>query len=141
MSEDSRKLTTDKKRWMAITKGDQDVARNYLAEMGYKLASNEKLDPVDSWRLGWALVRFTGDPAAFLWFSRRGPRSKKIEEKVNVWEKVKEQQAGLKEGEVSQLEAFASVAEELGFTEFKVKSNYEEIENYLRDRRMPSDLP
>ena len=130
MSEDSRKLTTDKKRWMALTNAAQDVARNYLAEMGYKLASNEKLDPVDSWRLGWALVRFTGNPAAFLWFPRPGPQSKKTEEKVNVWEKVKEQQA---EGEVSQLEAFASVAEELGFTEAKVKSNYEEIESYLRD--------
>jgi hypothetical protein len=120
--------------WMAVKKGDKDVAGKYLKRLGYELFMGEVLDRTDRLRLGWALMQLKSDPVAFFGYARSGPSSTKTPEKLEVWTEVRIEKERLREVGETQVDAFANIAEKLNFSPDKVKKDYEEVQNFIKQQ-------
>lgn len=126
------KITPTDADWIAVHKGDKDKARELMQTMAVSLLFGHEMSRSERLRLGFALIRFDGDPVAFFGHGRKGPSASKVAEQLEVWDAVKQRKKAFREEGKGQLDVYEDVAKKLNMKERTVRDWYEEIEAHVK---------
>ena len=123
MREENKKtiLTDSEKNWIAIKKGDRNIAKKMIEHLAGTLLIDGGLTRTERHRLASAMLYHAGEPEVFFGFGRTGLKATKAMEKISIWQAVTDRKKRLKSEGEKVVDAIADVANDLGYSGTKVK--------------------
>ena len=138
MSEENKKtiLTDSEKNWIAIKKGDRNIAKKMIEHLAGTLLIDGELTRTERHRLASAMLYHAGDPEVFFVFGRTGLKATKAMEKISIWQAVTDRKKRLKSEGEKVVDVLRDVDDELGYEERKVRRAFDEIQRYIKDDKI-----
>jgi hypothetical protein len=128
------KLTDSDKNWVAIKKGDRNIAKEMIKSLVVKLIYREELTRAERLALVHAMFYHCDKKAEeFFGYGRTGSKDTKIMESLEIHQAVTDRKKELKSKGKKVADAEADVASDLGYSERKVKRSFEDIQRRIKE--------
>ena len=141
MSEKNKRiiLTDSEKNWIAIKKGDRNIAKKMIEHLAGTLLIDGELTRTERHRLAFAMLCHAGEPEVFFGFGRTGLKATKTMEKISIWQDLTDRKKQLKSKGKKVVDAIADVANDLKCSELKVRKSFNEIQRYIKDDKIMNE--